>query len=57
MFSIVPNDISEAIYKKVDEVLETKPELKGDRENIYRFILEHFDKTGEIADFELHICK
>lgn len=56
MISIVPNEVSEAIYKKVDQVLETRPELKGDRENIFRFILEHYDKFGEIPDFQLHIC-
>lgn len=57
MISIVPNEISEAIYKKVDEALETRPELKDDRENIFRFILEHYDKFGEIPDFTLKICK
>lgn len=57
MISIVPNEVSEAIYKKVNQVLETRPELKDERENIYRFILEHYDKFGEIPDFTLNICK
>ena len=53
MFSIVPSDISEAIYKKIDFALESVPELKPDRDKIFNDILKYFDENGVIPDFKL----
>ena len=53
MFVIVPNYVSEAIYKKVDVQLEKNPHLKEQRENIYNDILNYFNEHGKIPDFEL----
>ena len=54
MFVIVPNYVSEAIYKKVDVQLEKNPHLKEQRENIYNDILKYFNEHGKIPDFELN---
>ena len=53
MFVIVPNYVSEAIYKKVDVQLEKNPHLKEQREKIYNDILNYFNEHGKIPDFEL----
>lgn len=52
-FVIVPNGLADAIYAKVDAALEKCPQLKAERENIYRDILSYFNEHGEIPDFEL----
>jgi hypothetical protein len=52
-FVIVPNEVYEAIYKKIDAALEKAPQFKHCREQIYQDLLKHFDKYGEIPDFEI----
>lgn len=50
---IVPNEVRDAIYQKVDKALEPVPQLKEKREEIYAHLLDHYDKTGVIADFKI----
>lgn len=54
---IVPNYLSEEIYKKVDAQLEICPNLKPHREDIYNKILRYFDEHGVIPDFSLEEIK
>lgn len=51
--ALVPNYISEAIYKKIDAQLVLHPDLIGDREIMFSQLLEHFDTTGVVADFTI----
>jgi len=53
MMVIVPNHISDAIYKKIDEALKRRPELVGHREDIFTDLLSYYDETGRIPDFSL----
>jgi hypothetical protein len=53
MLVIVPNELSEAIYQKVDAQLELVPQLKDQRENIYSDLLAYFDEHGTIPDFTI----
>lgn len=53
MIVLVPNYVSNAIYKKVDVELAKVPKLKDQRENIFTELLEHFNRTGEIPDFHI----
>lgn len=53
MLVIVPNELSEAIYRKVDLAIAECPELSSERENIYRDVLAYYDKHGVIPDFSV----
>lgn len=55
MFLIVPNDLREAIYVRVDAQLKRCPELAPHRDAIYRELLAYFDMHGEIPNFELAV--
>jgi len=50
---IVPNDLSDAIYKKIDEQLVDHPALVKHREEIYKDLLSYFDEYGKIPNFSL----
>jgi len=50
---IVPNDLRDAIYKKIDEQLVDRPALVEHRESIYLDLLNYFDEHGVIPDFSL----
>ena len=55
---IVPNYISEAIYRKVDELIATVPERDKDivakeRELFYGVLLNYFDQYGVIPEASL----
>jgi len=50
---VVPNSLSEAIYRLVDNQLEKVPTLKPQRENIYKDILRYFDEHGHLPEFTL----
>ena len=52
-FVIVPNEISDAIYAKLDPQLEKYPHLKVNREEIYHRILAYYDEHGKIPDFDI----
>ena len=50
---IVPNELGDAIYAKIDVQLKKCPEVAPHREDIYRDLLAYFDEHGKIPDFEL----
>lgn len=57
-FVIVPNALSEEIYRKVDAAITAAPEshhlaLKKERDRFYGILLEHFDEHGNIPEFSL----
>jgi len=53
MLVIVPNDLRDAIYAKVDAALEEVPEATPDREVFYDQLLSHFNQHGVVPDFTL----
>lgn len=57
MFVVVPNELSEKIYAKVDEMLKPFPQLKENRDEIYGQILAYYDKHGTIPDFKIEPVK
>ena len=50
---IVPNDLRDAIYEKVDEAILLAPNATSDREHYYQQLLNYFDEHGCIPDFTL----
>jgi hypothetical protein len=50
---VVPDALSEAIYRRVDEEIAKHPPAAPDRELIYSHILGYFDEHGVIPDFSL----
>lgn len=50
---IVPNSLSEELYKRIDAQLALHPDLAGERETIFSQLLEHFDRTGQVPDFKI----
>lgn len=50
---LVPNELRDEIYKRVDTAIEKNPQFKDQRESIYKEILEYFDWHGTIPDFSL----
>lgn len=53
MFVVVPNELRDAIYERVDEELKKHPELRDQRESIYQDILKYYDEHGSIPDFSV----
>lgn len=53
MFVIVPNELSDAIYERIDKQLEKVPSLVDQREDIYHELLAYFNEHGVIPDFTL----
>lgn len=55
---IVPDYISEEIYRKVDAAIAAVPDsdrvaVSKERETFYRIVLGHFDQHGVIPEFSL----
>lgn len=51
---IVPNDLRDAIYRKIDEQLVDHPcATKEDREYLYHQLLDYFNEHGTIPDFTI----
>ena len=48
MFRIVPNEVRDAINKKLDDALKEFPEAECEREHLYVQLLDYFDMTGQI---------
>ena len=54
MFLLVPNYVADAINCKLDAVLATAPpEAAKSREAFYQELLNHYNETGTIPDFEI----
>ncbi len=53
MLVIVPNDLRDAIYAKIDAALEEAPDAAPDREVFYDQLLSHYNEHGVVADFTL----
>lgn len=52
---IVPDSLSEAIYKKIDEQLEKVPEARSIRKEIFQNLLNYYNEHGVIPDFTLEL--
>jgi len=50
---LVPNELRDAIYERIDEALKVCPDAAQDRELFYRALLEAYDDLGYIPDFSL----
>ena len=50
---VVPNDLRDTIYAKVDAALEEAPEATPDREVFYDQLLSYFNQHGVVPDFTL----
>lgn len=49
---IVPNELRDEIYRRVDRVLADAPEeAQAGREDFYQELLNHFDEHGYIPEF------
>jgi hypothetical protein len=53
MIVIVPNYVSDAINKKLDELLETCPDAINSRSHLYEQLLEYYNNNGELPDCSL----
>lgn len=53
-FYVVPNELSDLIYARIDAELEKVPEAAADREHFYAQILDYFNEHGVIPEFGLH---
>jgi hypothetical protein len=53
MFYVVPNDLSDEIYRRIDEQIALVPGAAADREFFYRALLDHFNEHGVIPGFSL----
>ncbi len=51
--AIVPNELRDELYKRIDAQLEKHPVLKNQRELIYEDMLSYFDHHGVIPDFTI----
>lgn len=52
-FMIVPNELSDEIYRCIDKELERCPEAAPERERFYRELLQYFDRYGVIPEFSV----
>ena len=50
---IVPNNLRDAIYARIDAALVDCPDAAPDRELFYSKLLEAFDELGFIPEFSL----
>lgn len=50
---IVPNELSEILYKIVDEAIKKEPKLKEGREEIYKHCLGYYNDTGIIPSINI----
>lgn len=53
MFVVVPNDLSDAIYGKIDAAIAECPDAASGRDIFYEQILGYFNEHGVIPDFSL----
>jgi hypothetical protein len=51
---IVPNSLSEEIYRRIDAAIAEVPEAADGREEFYDALLSHFDEHGVIPEFAIH---
>ena len=52
-FVIVPKELSDAIYAKIDEQLALIPDADTDREVFYQNLLGFYNEHGYIPEFTL----
>ena len=50
---IIPNSLSNAIDKRLNEAFEDLPDAEKDREHLRGQLIDAFDKYGYIPDFEI----
>lgn len=50
---IIPNEVRDAINKRLDVVLHEHPESEIDRELFYAQCLQYYDETGLIPEIRL----
>lgn len=50
---IVPNELRDAINKKLDQEIALQPDAAADREYLYNQILGYFSEYGRMPDFTL----
>lgn len=53
MIAVIPNELSNAINKKLDAAFEDFPEAEKDRDGLFRQLLYYFDEHGILPDFKL----
>ena len=53
MIAIIPNELRNAINKKLDAAIKEVPEAEKDRGELYHQLLCYFDEHGIIPDFKL----
>ena len=53
MLVIVPTNLSNELYRKIDQQLDMLPQLKHERENIYSNLLAYYNEHGAIPDFKI----
>jgi len=53
MFVIVPNELSNAIYAKIDAAIADCPDASKDREAFFQQLLDYYNDNGVIPDFSL----
>ena len=51
--AIVPNVLSDAINRKLDEAFKACPDAEKERESLFGKLLAYFDEYGELPDFTL----
>ena len=52
-FLIVPNILTDAIYKKIDSFIEEHPDKEQDRKYLYRLLVNAYNEHGVIGDIEI----
>ena len=50
---IVPNDLRDAIYDRVDQAIARSPGAYVDRDTFYQTLLNYYDEHGYIPEFTL----
>ena len=50
---IVPNELRDAINRKLDAAIEQVPDAKKGREVFYEHLLGYYDEHGIIPDFDI----
>jgi hypothetical protein len=53
MLVLVPNDLSDAIYQKIDAQIALCPDAAPDRELFYERLIGYFNEHGVVPDFTL----
>lgn len=50
---IIPNELRDAINAEIDRAIGGRPLKASERQNIYSFMLDHYDQTGVVPSIEL----